>query len=39
MTHVRRVPGDGIQVPLGAAFQTTLVAVSLPTKGLVVLPR
>jgi len=38
MTHVRAVPGDRIQVPFRVALQTALVAVSLPTKGLVVLP-
>ena len=37
MAHVGSVPGDRIQVPLGVAFQTALVAVALPTKGLVVL--
>ena len=37
MTHIRGVPGDRIQVPLGVALEAALVAVSLLTKGLVVL--
>ena len=38
MTHVRAVPGNRIQVPLRVALEAALVAVSLSTKGLVVLP-
>ena len=37
VAHIGSIPRNGIQVPLGVALEAALVAVSLPTKGLVVL--